>query len=238
MSLIRSTRIIRRHFPNRQWVFYSDLSQGHAALDRGTPKHQHPQDESAKYIKSGLDAGNRGGCGKRASREGAAGNKEGVGFQDQVGGAAGDRQNPGGGEGDRQEARSPNIVGAVKQILGFEPKPGEAKQNSGKGIAVTGTWTFRKDFYTSCGLDPGTKEPPRNPHPPSDSRKTKRPEPPSERVYKREANRAEEAAETSYEPDRPSGEQEKLRYGGKQNWSKESEGGKGVPDQDGGPDNR
>ena len=229
MSLIRSTRIIHRHFPNHQRVFHSDLSQGHAALDRGAPGHQYPQDESAKYVKSGLDAGNRGGRGKHASREGAAGNKEGVGFQGQVWGAAGDRQNPGGGEGDRQEARSPNIVGAVKQVLGFEPRPDEVKQNSGGGTGVTGTGTSRKDFHTSSGLDAGTKELPQDPRPPSGSQKIERPESLSERVYKREANKAEEAVETSYEPNRPSGEQEKLRYGGKQNRSKESEEARASP---------
>ena len=149
MSLIRSVRILRHHLPNHQRVLYSDMSQGHAALDRGTSKHQHPQDESAKYVKSGLDAGNRGDDTKHASREGAIGNEEGIGFQDQVGGAAGDRQNLGGGKGDEEEARSPNIIGAVKQALGVKPKPGEVKQNSGGGRGVTGTGTFRRDVHTS-----------------------------------------------------------------------------------------
>ena len=77
MSFIRSARIICRYLPNHQRTLFSDLSQGHAALDRGTAKHQHPQDENAKYVKSGLDANNRRGVGKRASREGTVGNKEG-----------------------------------------------------------------------------------------------------------------------------------------------------------------
>ena len=238
MNLIRSTRIISRYIQSHQQALYSDLSQGHAALDRGTPKHQHPQGESVKYIKSGINAGNRGDCGKYASREGAAGNKERVGFQDQVGGAAGDRQNEGGGRGEKQEARSPNVIGAVKQALGFKLKPGEVKQNSGEGRGVTGTGTFRRDFHTSSGADAGTKEPPQDHHRHllSSSQRTSHPESPSERVYKRETDKAKEAADKSYEPDRPSGEQEKLRYGGKQNWSKESEDDKGVSGQDEGPD--
>jgi hypothetical protein len=55
-------------------------------------------------------------------------------------------------------------------------------------------------------------------------------------VYKKEADKAKEAAEKSYEPDRPSGEQEKLRYGGKQNWARESELDKGVSGRDEGPE--
>jgi len=238
MSFIRSTRIIRRHFPNHQRAGYSDLSQGHAALDRGTPKHRHPQDESTKYVESGLGAGNRGNGGKHASREGAVGNKEGVGFQDQVGGASGDRQNPVEVTGGEEEAQSPNIIGAVKQALGFKTKPGEVKQSSGGGRGVTGTGTFRRDFHTSGGSEAGTKEQPQghNRHLPSSGQRTNHPESPSERVYKREADKAKEAADESYAPNRPSGEQEKLRYGGKQNWSKESEGGKGIGGQDEGPD--
>ena len=54
--------------------------------------------------------------------------------------------------------------------------------------------------------------------------------------YRRETDKAEEAADKSYEPGRTSGEQEKLRYGGKQNWSKESEDNKGIPGEDEGPD--
>ncbi|KAF9651189.1 hypothetical protein BDM02DRAFT_3110888 [Thelephora ganbajun] len=245
MSLIRSTRTIRR-LHNHQRALYSNLSQGHAALDRGTPRHQHPQDERAKYVGSGmshadksrLDASNRTSGGKRASCEGAVGNKEGVGFQDQVGGAAGDRKNPEGGQGGEEEAQSPNIIGAVKQILGVKTKLGEVKQNSGGGRGVTGTGTFRKDFHTSSGSDVGTKESPQdhNRHLPSSGQRINHPESTSERVYKREANKAKEAADTSYEPDRLSGEQDKLRYGGKQNWSKESDDGKGIGGQDEGPD--
>jgi len=246
MSLIRSTRIISRRLPSHQRALYSDLSQGHAALDKGTPKYQHPQDESAKHVESGtshadksqLDASNRGSGGKHASREGAVGNKEGVGFQDQVGGAAGDRQNPGGSRGSEEEAQSPNFVGAVKQALGLKTKPGEVKQNSNGGRGVTGTGTFRRDFHTSSGSDTGTTKPPQDHHRhlPSGTQRADHPESPSERVYKREADKAKEAAEISYDPDRPSGEQDKLRYGGKQNWSKESEEGQGVGGKDEGPD--
>ena len=50
--LIHSARIICCYLPNHQRTLCSDLSQGHATLDRGTAKHQHPQDENAKYIKS------------------------------------------------------------------------------------------------------------------------------------------------------------------------------------------
>ena len=238
MSFIRSARIICRYLPNHQRTLFSDLSQGHAALDRGTAKHkhQHPQDENAKYVKSGLDA-NRG-VGEHASHEGTVGNKEGVGFQDRVGGVAGDRQNSGGGKGSEVEARSPNIFGTIKQALGIKTKLGEVKQNSGGGRGVTGTGTFRKEFHTSSGSDDGTKEPPQGHyrHLPSGSHRAKHPESPSERVYKREADKAKEAADEGYEPDRPSGEQEKLRYGGKENWSKQSEGSKGISGQDEGPD--
>ena len=243
MSLIRSTRVIRRNLPNCQRALFSDLSQGHAALDRGTSKHRHPQDESAKYVKSGtsradksrLDASNRESGDKRASREGAAGNVEGVGFQDQVGGAAGDRKNPEGGKGSEEEAQSPNIVGSIKQALGTEQKPGEVKQNSGGGKGVTGTGTFRRGFHKSSASDTGTEKSPQDHHRhlPSSGQKTTHPESPSDRVYEREANKAKEAADTSYEPDRPSGEQEKLMYGGKQNWSKESADEKGVGGDEG-----
>jgi len=238
MSLIRSIRIIRRHLPNIQRALYSDLSQGHPTLDRGTPKHQNPQDESGKYVESGLDAGNRGDCGKHASQEGAVGNKEGVGFQDQIGGAAGDRRNPGGGRGDEQEARSPNVIGAVKQALGIKSEPWEVKQNSGEGRGVTGTGTFRRGFCTSSRSDAGTRESPQDHHRhlPSGGQRAKHPGSPSERVYKREADKAKEAAQESYEPGRPSGEQENLRYGGKQNLSKELDDDKGVPGEDEGPD--
>ena len=167
MSLIRSTRAIRRYIPNCQRIAFSDLSQGHAALDRGTPKYQHPQGESARYVESGtseadkssLDASNRERGGKRASREGATGNVEGVGFQEQVGGAAGDRKNQG-RKGGEEEARSPNIVGSVKQALGFKTKPGEVKQNAGGGQGVTGTGTLRREFHTSSNSDTETKESP------------------------------------------------------------------------------
>jgi len=111
-------------------------------------------------------------------------------------------------------------------------------QNSGEGRGVTGTGTFRRGFGTSSGSDAGTKGSPQdhNRHLSSGGQEAKHPESPSERVYKREADKAEEAANKSYEPGRPSGEHEKLRYGGKQNWSKELEDEKSVPGEDEGPD--
>ena len=189
------------------------MSQGHAALDRGTPKHQHPQDESAEYVKSGtpqvdvsrLDPGNRGGGNSHASREGAAGNAEGV---------AGDSKNPGGGKGGVEEARSPNIVGAVKQPLGVRTKPGEVEQNSGGGQGVTGTATLRSDFHTSSfklrsrssgmGRDAlSQKKSPKDDdrHLPSNSQRKNDPKSPSDRVYEREANKTKEVTDMRYEPD-------------------------------------
>lgn len=191
---------------------------------------------TSKADKSRLDASNRESGGKGASREGATGNVEGVGFQEQVGGAAGDRKNQG-RKGGEEEAQSPNIVGSVKQALGFKTKAGEVKQNTGGGQGVTGTGTFGREFHTSSESDTGTKKSPKDHcHLPSSSQRTKHPESPSDRVYEREANKAKEAVEMNYEPDRPSEEQEKLRYGGKQNWSRESEDGKGIEGQDEGPE--
>jgi hypothetical protein len=246
MSLIRATRAIRRHLPNRQRALFSDLSQGHAALDRGTPKQQHPQDENAKYVKSGtsqaeksrLDASNRESGDKHASREGLTGNEEGVGFQDQVGGAAGDRKNPEGGKGGGEEARSPSIIGAVKQALGLEWKSGDVKRNPGGAQGGSGTGGPRRGFHTSSASNTVAKKSLQDQyrHLSSSGQRTTHPDSPSDRVYEREANKAKEAADTSYEPDRLSEEQDKLRYGGKQNWSKESDDGKGVAGRDEGPE--
>lgn len=187
--------------------------------------------------KSRLDASNRDSGGKQASREGSVGNKEGVGFQEQVGGAAGDRKDTGGGKGGEEEARSSNIIGAIKQALGIKTKPGEMMQRSNGGRSKTGPGASRRGFHVSSGLDVGTKEPPQDQrhHPRSNVQKTDHPESPSDRVYKRETDRAKEAADKSYEPDRPSGGEEDLRYGGRQNWSRESGSGKGVNGRDEGP---
>ena len=102
--------------------------------------------------KSRLDVGNRERGGKRASREGAAGNVGEVGFQDQVRGAAVDRRGPEGGKGGEEEAQSPNVVGATdSQETELKTKPGEVKQSSGGG--VTGKGMFRRDSHTSGGSD-------------------------------------------------------------------------------------
>jgi len=88
---------------------------------------------------------------------------------------------------------------------------------------VTDTGKSRRDFHTSSGLDVGTRESPQGHHRhlSSGGRRGKDPESPSERVYKREADKVKGAADKHYEPGR--GEQEKLRYCRKQNWSKELE---------------
>jgi len=88
---------------------------------------------------------------------------------------------------------------------------------------VTGTGKSRRDFHTSSGLDAGTRESPQGHHRQlsSGGQRRKDPESPSERVYKRETDKVNGAADKSYEPGR--GEQEKLGYCRRQNWSKELE---------------
>ena len=120
-------------------------------------------------------------------------------------------------EGGEEEAQSPNIVGATNsQALELKTKPGEVKQSSG----------VRKDFHASDESNTGTKKPPQDNHRPlpSSDEGTNHPESPSGRAHKRKSNRDKGAAGISYEPGRLPGE---LRYGGKRNWSMESDDGKG-----------
>ena len=215
-------------------------------LDRGTPEHQHSQDESSKYARSGMsrvdksrvDPSNRQNGDRHTSREGTTGNMERVGFQDQIGVAGGDGKNPEGSKSGEEEARSPKVLEAIMQVSGVKTEPGEVKQNSGGAQGVTFPGTPRRDFHTSSGSDTGTKKSrkDRHRHFASNSQKTSHAESPSDRLYEREADKAKEAVKMSYEPDRPSGEQDKLRYGGKQNWSKETDDDKGISGRDEGPE--
>jgi hypothetical protein len=120
--------------------------------------------------------------------------------------------------------------------VGFQHK--ELKQGLGAGQGLKGTGATERGFHTSSESDTEKKKSSkdRNNNLPSDRQKTNHPESPSDRVYEREANKAKEAVDMSYEPNRPSGDQDKLRYGGKQNWSKESEDDKGASGPHEGPE--
>lgn len=100
--------------------------------------------------------------GKQASRGGLSGNKEGVGFADQVGSQTASGSNmsgknlgkPESGEGfsGKENITPPSFADAVKNKLGLGTSAGEDKQNRGGGKGVTGTGTFpnARSMHTSA----------------------------------------------------------------------------------------
>ncbi|KIN94326.1 hypothetical protein M404DRAFT_168645 [Pisolithus tinctorius Marx 270] len=94
-----------------------------------------------------LDAASPSESGMKAPRSGLSGNKEGVGFVEQVGSASGteaSRSMRAGrqGEGEvKEEARPPGILASLKQMLWIGTSVEDVKQNRGGGEGVTGTGT-------------------------------------------------------------------------------------------------
>ena len=87
--------------------------------------------------------------GKKASHD-HIGNKEGVGFAEQVGSAStafGGQHQPESHEGrsGREDITPPSAADAIKSKLGFKTTSGEAKQNRGGGVGVTGTGNVTVD---------------------------------------------------------------------------------------------
>lgn len=121
--------------------------------DHGNNAHPYSQAKASgksSAEKSGLDAANRNQSGSKQASNDASGNREKVGFAEQVGGASGDKVNKHWeGKGGSQEATPPGFLDSVKSALGFKTTSGEVKQNRGGGIGVEGTGT-------------GTQSPPKN----------------------------------------------------------------------------
>ncbi|KAI0751177.1 hypothetical protein C8Q80DRAFT_1268457 [Daedaleopsis nitida] len=129
------------------------LSQGSVSK----PDHKHPgdpHDQAARrgqdighgqqHASSPYDAASRTND-KKADFSGHSGNQEGVGFADQVGSASAtadkgqSQSSPGEGKGAEEESTPPGLMAAIKSKLGFGTTSGEAKQNRGGGVGVTGT---------------------------------------------------------------------------------------------------
>ncbi|KAI6043700.1 hypothetical protein EDC04DRAFT_3107123 [Pisolithus marmoratus] len=151
-------------------------SQGHVT----DPAQQHPQDPFSQTARSGLDTRHSGSTSKleqtkgegnasdsppldaasptesgmKAPKSELSGNKEGVGFVEQVGSMSGTarsmRGRKQGEEEAKEEATSPGILSALKQMLGMGSSVEDVKQNRGGGEGVTGTGT-------GVGLGTGTK---------------------------------------------------------------------------------
>ncbi|KAI6032360.1 hypothetical protein PISMIDRAFT_106388 [Pisolithus microcarpus 441] len=137
------------------------LSQGHVA----DPAQRHPQDplsqaarkEKAKDTPPLDAAASATEGGLKAPALGLSGNKEGVGFAEQVGSASGTEasrsmraRNQGEGEVKEEEAKPPGILTALKQVLGLGTSIEDVKQNRRGGEGATGTGT-------GVGMDAGTK---------------------------------------------------------------------------------
>lgn len=120
-----------------------------------------------------LDAASPSESGMKAPRSGLSGNKEGVGFVEQVGSASGteaSRSMRAGrqGEGEvKEEARPPGILASLKQMLWIGTSVEDVKQNRGGGEGVTGTGTRMgmttgtKSDTTGTGLGKGMAAKPR-----------------------------------------------------------------------------
>ncbi|KAI6166459.1 hypothetical protein EDD17DRAFT_61590 [Pisolithus thermaeus] len=155
-------------------------SQGHVT----DPAQRHPQDPLSQAARSGFETqhasstskpeGAKGGGGKakdsppldaasaaesrlRAPTMELSGNKEGVGFVEQVGSASGTEasrstraRNQGEGGVKEEETKPPGIFAALKQVLGIGTSVEDVKQNRGGGEGVTGTGT-------GMGTDTGTR---------------------------------------------------------------------------------
>jgi len=153
------------------------LSQGHIT----DHTQQHPQDTYSQAARSGfaardssstsnsdapLDAASPTG-GKKAPANNT-GNKEGIGFAEQVGSASataktgagadvkgrgdGHRPSEAGISGKQEEAKPPGLFATIKQVLGIRTSTDDVKQNRGGGEGVTGTGTnpTRSRKYHSC----------------------------------------------------------------------------------------
>ncbi|KAI0658619.1 hypothetical protein C8Q70DRAFT_934153 [Cubamyces menziesii] len=150
----------------------SRLSQGSVSQEG----HRHPNDVHDQAARSGqdvaqgkrsagpYDAASRTGD-QKTDRSGLSGNQEGVGFAEQVGSSTstGKKDYPsasnGEGMGGQEESTPPGFIASVKSKLGFSTSAGEAKQNRGGGVGVTGTGTLpfekkpeegRRPFHTSA----------------------------------------------------------------------------------------
>jgi len=131
------------------------LTQGHASKTSKGPK-----DVQEQSVKSGLETKRKGTSNpmdaaspsrnpKPESTTTESGNKENVGFAEQVGGqsASADAFEKGDGGGQRnvhrdEEAATPGVFSSIKRMLGFGTDSGDVKQNRGGGRGVTGTGTF------------------------------------------------------------------------------------------------
>ncbi|KAI6114759.1 hypothetical protein EDD17DRAFT_1430035, partial [Pisolithus thermaeus] len=141
------------------------LSQGHVT----DPAQHHPQDPLSQAARSGfetqhaakdsppLDAASATKSRLRAPTTESSGNREGVGFVEQVGSASGTEasrstraRNQGEGGVKEEETKPPGIFAALKQILGIGTSVEDVKQNRGGGEGVTGTGT-------GMGTDTGTR---------------------------------------------------------------------------------
>jgi hypothetical protein len=89
------------------------------------------------------------------------GNKEGLGFAEQVGSTSAtgsndlQKQESNEGSNGQEDITPPSWTDAVKSKLGFSTTAGEAKQNRGQGVGVTGTGQLpkgenKRSFHTSA----------------------------------------------------------------------------------------
>ncbi|GBE80226.1 hypothetical protein SCP_0214360 [Sparassis crispa] len=113
--------------------------------------HQLSQDtaNSPSSLFTPLDAASND-TSKQDTRE-ASGKSEGVGFVEQVGSASkSGPQEPDGSKGGQVESMPPGFFSAIKGKLGLETTSGQAKQNRGAGVGVTGAGTTRQ-FHACWG---------------------------------------------------------------------------------------
>ena len=130
--------------------------RSYSAARKGDPFDQSRQSGFAARDRNdpfSVDAATRQG-GKQATHGEFIGNKEGVGFADQVGSqstshltAHGNGVKPESAEGisGQENITPPSFVDAVKDKLGLETTAGEDKQNRGGGKGVMGTGSFAYD---------------------------------------------------------------------------------------------
>ncbi|KAI0355446.1 hypothetical protein OH77DRAFT_1436956 [Trametes cingulata] len=129
------------------------LSQGNVSQEG----HKHPADSHDQAARSGqqvrhggqgsgpYDAASSNAADQKTDRSGLSGNKEGVGFAEQVGSASAtgskSQASPSTGEGKGREEEStpPGLMASIKSKLGLGTSSDEVKQNRGGGVGVTGT---------------------------------------------------------------------------------------------------
>ncbi|GJE87427.1 hypothetical protein PsYK624_035100 [Phanerochaete sordida] len=145
-----SQRLLRLTHPARSAArtaagavrFYNPEQRG----DVGHQAHEGGRAARDPRQSAPADAAN-GEKGKRASH-GLRGNREGLGFADQVGSQSAGGAHAHEGVGAREDVTPPSFADAVKSKLGFGTTAGEAKQNCGGGAGVTGTG--RRAFHSSA----------------------------------------------------------------------------------------